>query len=77
MLYAGITNNLERRIYEHSNKLTKGFTVKYNVKKLVWYEQFQTAYDAISAEKKIKGWKRDKKVALIKSINPEFRDLLN
>ncbi len=77
VLYAGITNNLERRIYEHSNKLTKGFTVKYNVKKLVWYEQFQTAYDAISAEKKIKGWKRDKKVALIKSINPEFRDLLN
>jgi len=63
-------------MYEHSNKLTKGFTEKYNVRKLVWYEQFQTPYEAISAEKKIKGWKREKKIAMIQTINPNFHDLL-
>lgn len=76
VLYTGVTNNLERRMYEHSNKLTKGFTAKYNVKKLVWYERFQTPYEAISAEKKIKGWKREKKITMIQTMNPNFCDLL-
>jgi len=76
VLYAGITNNLERRIFEHKNKLLKGFTSKYNVTKLVYYEVFNSPREAIAAEKKIKGWVRAKKINLIKSINPDFKDLI-
>jgi len=75
-LYTGVTNNLERRIFEHKNKLIKGFTSKYNVNKLIWYEEFNSPEEAIAAEKKIKGWTRQKKIDLIKSMNPEFRDLM-
>ena len=75
VLYVGITNNLERRIFEHKNKLLKGFTSKYNVTKLVYYEVFNSPREAIAAEKKIKGWIRAKKINLIKSINPDFKDL--
>lgn len=74
-LYTGVTNNLVRRMYEHKNKLVKGFTEKYNINKLVFFEQFTTPCDAISAEKKIKGWTRVKKLVLIKKINPNFTDL--
>jgi putative endonuclease len=75
VLYVGVTNNLIRRVYEHKNKLINGFTSKYNVNKLVYYESFQSVFDAIKREKEIKGWKREKKVALINSFNPEWKDL--
>jgi putative endonuclease len=75
VLYVGVTNNLIRRVYEHKNKLISGFTSKYNVNKLVYYESFQSVFDAIKREKEIKGWKREKKVALINSFNPEWKYL--
>lgn len=77
VFYTGITNNLERRMHEHTNKLISGFTSKYNVNKLIRYEQFQTPYEAIAAEKRIKDWRRQKKLALIKNFNPNFEDLLS
>ncbi|MEK7104024.1 MAG: GIY-YIG nuclease family protein [Patescibacteria group bacterium] len=76
VLYTGITNDLERRMFEHRDKLIPGFTSKYNVNKLIWYEDFSSPEEAIIAEKKIKGWTRVKKLNLIKSINPNFNDLL-
>jgi putative endonuclease len=75
VLYVGITNNLVRRLYEHKNKLVEGFTKKYNVNKLVYYELFNNPYDAISREKQLKGCGRKRKVELINSINPEWKDL--
>ncbi len=75
VLYTGVTNNLQRRLYEHTQKLVPGFTAKYNVHKLVWYEIFSSPQEAIAAEKKIKGWKRDKKIILIQKQNPHFEDL--
>lgn len=75
VLYTGITNNLERRIYEHKNKLVKGFTAKYNVNKLVYYDYTSDVYSAIAREKEIKGWTRQKKNDLIQSMNPEWIDL--
>jgi len=74
-LYAGITNDLRKRIFEHKNKLVEGFTKKYNINRLVYYQKFGTPNEAISAEKKIKGWTRKKKIDLIKSMNSEFKDL--
>jgi putative endonuclease len=76
VLYVGVTNNLERRIYEHQNKLVKGFTEKYNINKLIFFENFSDVNDAIAAEKKIKGWTRKKKFDLILSQNPKLEDLL-
>ena len=76
VLYTGVTDNLERRIYQHRNKLIPGFSSKYNVNKLVYYEAFSSPEEAIAAEKRIKGWTRAKKMELIKSINPNFEDLL-
>ncbi len=75
VLYIGVTNDLERRIYEHKNKLVEGFTSKYNVTKLVYYEGFSRITDAITREKQLKKWARDKKIFLIKTVNPEFKDL--
>jgi putative endonuclease len=75
VLYTGITGNLERRVYEHKNKMVGGFTKKYNVYKLVYFEEFSNSIDAIEAEKKIKGWLRIKKLKLIESINPRWLDL--
>lgn len=75
VLYTGVTNNLERRIYEHKNKLIDGFTKKYNLNKLVYFDEFSDINDAISAEKKVKGWLRIKKINLVKSRNPEWKDL--
>jgi putative endonuclease len=76
VLYTGITNDLERRMFEHKDKLIPGFTSKYNVDKLVWCEGFNSPEEAIAFEKKVKGWTRIKKLNLIKSINPSFNDLL-
>ena len=74
-LYTGVTNNLQRRVYQHKNKLIDGFTKKYNITKLVYYETTNNISAAIAREKQIKGWLRRKKIALIKSVNPEWRDL--
>jgi len=75
VLYTGITNNIVNRNYQHKNKLVEGFTKKYNVTKLVYYKEFGTALEAIAEEKRIKGWTRQKKINLINSINPEWKDL--
>jgi len=74
-LYTGVTNNLERRVYEHKHKLVPGFTKKYNITKLVYYDVSPDVRAAIEREKEIKGWLRRKKIALIESVNPEWRDL--
>lgn len=76
VLYTGVTNNLERRIFEHKEKLVPGFTSNYNISKLVWCETFSNVEEAIACEKKIKGWTREKKINLIESVNPKFKDLL-
>jgi len=75
-LYTGVTNNLTRRIYEHRYKIIRGFTAKYNIDKLIYFQEFSTPEEAIAAEKRIKGWTRIKKIQLIKSLNPTFKDLL-
>lgn len=75
-LYTGVTNNLERRLEEHKLKLISGFTEKYNIDRLVYFAEFGRIEEAIAAEKKIKGWTRKKKMELIKSINPEFKNLM-
>ena len=74
-LYTGFTNNLERRVYEHKNKLVAGFTSKYNITKLVFYEETNDVHAAMVREKQIKGWLRSKKIALIESENPKWKDL--
>ena len=74
-LYTGVTSNLERRIFEHKNKLMPGFTSKYNITKLVYFESTPDINAAIAREKQIKGWLRAKKIALIETVNPEWRDL--
>ncbi len=77
VLYTGVTNDLKRRVYEHKNKLVKGFTEKYNIIKLVYYEMFSDITFAIEREKQIKGGSRKKKIHLIKSINENWNDLYN
>lgn len=74
-LYTGVTNDLERRVYEHKQKLVPGFTAKYNITRLVYFEITQDVQAAISREKQIKGWLRTRKMALIESVNPEWKDL--
>jgi putative endonuclease len=74
-LYVGVTNDLERRIYEHKQKLADGFTAKYRIARLVHFDETSDIVTAIEREKQIKGWLRDKKVALIESSNPTWEDL--
>jgi putative endonuclease len=74
-LYIGVTNNLTRRIYEHRNGTIKGFTKKYNLNKLVYFEQLNDISSAILREKRLKKWNREWKVQLIEKINPEWKDL--
>jgi putative endonuclease len=74
-LYTGVTGDLIRRVYEHKNKLVSGFTKKYNIQYLVYYECTSSINSAIEREKQIKGWLRAKKIALIESTNPEWKDL--
>ena len=75
VLYTGVTHDLIRRIYEHKNKLVAGFTQKYNVDRLVYYEAAGSIMVAIEREKQIKGWSRKKKHDLINALNPEWNDL--
>jgi len=74
-LYIGVTDNLERRVYEHKNKLIEGFTKKYNITKIIYYEMTNDVQSAIEREKQIKGWLRGKKIALIEAMNPKWADL--
>ena len=74
-LYVGYTNDLERRLFEHKTKAVEGFTRRYNVDQLVYFEEFASADEAKAAEIKIKGWTRNKKLDLIRTINPTFKDL--
>lgn len=75
VFYVGVTNNLERRVFEHKTGIIEGFTKKYNCKELVYYEEFQNITDAISREKQLKNWHREWKINLIKFLNPDFIDL--
>ena len=75
VMYLGVTNDLTRRVYEHKNKLVKGFTEKYNVNKLVYFEETADVRSAIAREKEIKKWRRQKKDALVQSANPKWQDL--
>jgi len=75
VMYIGVTNDLARRIYEHKNKLTEGFTKRYNVNKLVYFETTRDVRAAIDREKQLKGWIRKRKDALVESENPEWKDL--
>ena len=75
VLYIGVTSNLPRRLYEHRNHLVQGFSSKYNTHKLVYYENTNDAYTAISREKQLKGWRREKKNKLISNMNPQWLDL--
>jgi putative endonuclease len=74
-LYIGVTNDLARRVYEHQHKLVQGFTERYKVSKLVYYETSEDVKSAIAREKQVKGWRRSKKVALIEMSNPYWVDL--
>ncbi|MFA7253778.1 MAG: GIY-YIG nuclease family protein [Patescibacteria group bacterium] len=75
VIYTGVTNDLQRRIFEHKNKFIPGFSAKYNLNKLVYLQEYSQIKDAIAAEKKIKGWTRAKKVALIETTNLKWKDL--
>ena len=74
-MYVGMTNDLERRIYEHRTKSVKGFTEKYNVSKLVYFEETNDVNSALEREKEIKKWRREKKDNLVNTVNPNWRDL--
>jgi len=75
VIYVGVTNELERRVWEHKQETAKGFTKRYNCTKLVWFEEFREIRDAIACEKRIKGLLRARKIALIEEKNPYWRDL--
>lgn len=74
-LYTGVTSNLEKRVYEHEKKVISGFTAKYNCNKLVYYEVYESVEAAIKRERAIKGWIRNKKNALIETVNPDWTNL--
>ena len=75
MLYTGVTNDVEARAFQHKSKKVPGFTQRYNLHKLVYFEKFGSVHEAIRREKQIKGWLRCKKVALVESMNPQWLDL--
>lgn len=74
-LYIGVTSNLPARVFGHKNELIEGFTKKYHLHNLVYYEVYEDAYSAITREKQLKKWKRDWKINLIEKMNPQWRDL--
>ena len=74
-MYIGVTNNLKRRVYEHKNHMIEGFTRRYNVTKLVYFEDTSDVRSAISREKQLKGWRREKKNRLVESMNPKWEDM--
>jgi putative endonuclease len=74
-LYIGVTNDLVRRVYEHKQKLADGFTKKYNITMLMYYEETTDVESAIAREKQLKGWRRSRKIELIEGFNPQWKDL--
>jgi len=74
-LYTGVTNDLRKRVYQHKHNLVEGFTKRYNITRLAYFEETSDISSAISREKEIKAWRRSKKIELIKSMNPHWRDL--
>ena len=74
-LYVGVTSGLEKRVHEHKEKVVEGFAERYNLTSVVYYEVHDSITTAIAREKQIKGWTREKKIALIESVNPQWRDL--
>ena len=74
-LYTGMTNNLMRRVWEHKNKINEGFSKRYGLDKLIYFEIFKSSMEAIKREKRIKKWKRQWKIELIETINPKWKDL--
>lgn len=74
-LYIGITSNIRKRVWEHKNKAVKGFTEKYNIGKLIYYEEYSEPENAILREKQLKGWTRKKKLTQIRKMNPNFLEL--
>jgi putative endonuclease len=77
VLYVGMTNNLPRRMYEHKNKMNIGFTAKYNVNQLAYFEEVENRITAIKREKQLKGWLRKRKIELIENKNPNWDDLID
>lgn len=77
VFYIGVTNNLERRINEHVKGIISGFTKKYNLNKLIYFEEYPDAKSAIAREKQLKNWHRDWKINLVESINPNFENLID
>lgn len=75
VFYTGITNNLGKRVWEHKNKIIEGFTSKYNIYKLIYYEVFENPYEAILREKQIKNYRREKKLSLVRKLNPKLNEL--
>jgi putative endonuclease len=75
VIYTGVTSDLKKRVYEHKEKLAEGFAKRYNINKLVYYEVFDSIVDAIEREKQVKAGSRAKKIKLINSFNPEFKEL--
>jgi len=75
VFYTGVTSRLAKRVYEHKTGYGSEFTRKYNLTKFVWFDEYPTIRDAIEAEKRIKKWKREWKIALIRKMNPDFEDL--
>ena len=75
VMYIGVTGNLRQRVGEHKQEMIDGFTKRYHVDKLVYWERYQNVKDAIAREKQLKGWKREKKNALVETMNPEWKDL--
>jgi putative endonuclease len=74
-LYIGMTNDLQKRMYEHKQRFVEGFSKKYNINKLLYFEETNDVHIAIEREKQLKKWRRSKKIALIKEMNPKFEDL--
>jgi putative endonuclease len=76
VLYIGVTNDLQRRVYEHKYGIFPGFTKRYNVDRLIYYEMFDDINQAIAREKQLKNWGREKKLILIKTMNPELKEIV-
>jgi len=74
-IYTGVTNDIVRRVFEHKQGFVDGFSKKYDLKTLVYFDSFESIYDAITMEKRIKRWRREWKLALIEKLNPEWQDL--
>lgn len=75
VLYIGVTNDLQRRVLEHQTRAVPGFTSRYHLNRLVYFEHYDDAVTAIAREKQLKGWRRNRKIALVESLNPKWSDL--